>query len=183
MVILMELNDSLILLLTHGIPILSFAYMATDVLLRNSKKTEHILLSLLIFLHLLLFAEEYVRNQVSIEYSPILSSLWLSSVGILIPGIGLHFFVKFTRLDKHLPRFLFPYIFYVPVIFVIFNILSGANLISAHQFEQVGMWKLPIYNTGYYIAMIVSIMINILFMIVLYIGKKVSQTKETATYL
>lgn len=178
LVITMELNDALILLFTHGIPILFFAYMATDVLLRNQRKTEHILLSLIAICYLLLFAEEYIRNQVAIEYSPILSSLWLSSVGIMIPGLGFHFLVKLTRLDTRMPRFVYPYIFYLPLIFVIINLLTGAELISALQFEQIGMWKLPVYNTGYFVAMTVAIVNNFLFLIPLFIAKSISHTQE-----
>lgn len=174
----MELKDSFILLFTHGVPILFFAYMATDVLLRNRRKTEHILLSLISVCYLLLFSEEYLRNQVSIEYSPLLSSIWLSSVGIIIPGLAFHFLVKFTRLDTHMPRFVYPYVFYLPLIFVIFNFITGAELISAQQFIQLGMWKLPVYNTGYYIAMTSSIFIDLLFFIPLLIAKKLSYTKE-----
>ena len=174
----MPLKDALILTFTHGIPILFFAYMATDVLLRNQKKTEHILLSLISFCFLLLFAEEYVRNQVTLEHSPMLSSLWLSSVGIIITGLGFHFFVKFTGLDKRMPRYVYPYIFYLPLLFVVFNLLSGADLISAQQFEQVGMWKLPIYNTGYYIAMTAAIVNNALYLIPILIARFSSQLQE-----
>lgn len=174
----MELKEALILLLTHGIPILFFAYMAIDVLLRNRKKTEHIIISLISICYLLLFTEELVRNLVKIEYSPFLSAFWLSSIGICIPGLGFHFLVKITRLDSRMPRYVYPYIFYLPLIFVFINIVTGAQAISAQQFEQVGMWKLPVYNSGYYIAMTVSIIINVLYLIPLLIAKPRAQTEE-----
>ncbi|RAV19367.1 GGDEF domain-containing protein [Paenibacillus contaminans] len=177
----MNLKEAFILLFTHGIPILFFTYMATDVLLRNKKKTEHILLSLISLCYLLLFAEEYIRNQVSIDYSPILSALWLSSVGIAIPGLGFHFLVKFTRLETKLPRFVYPYVFYLPLIFIFMNLVTGAKWISAQQFVQMGMWKLPVYNAGYYQAMSVSIMINFSYLIPLLIAKSKSDTLEQRT--
>lgn len=174
----LNLKEAFVLLITHGAPILFFAYMATDVLLRNRKKVEHILLSLISVCYLLLFAEEYVRSQVGIEYSPILSSLWLSSVGIVIPGLAFHFLVKFTRLETKMPRYVYPAIFYLPLIFVVINLATGAGLISAQQFVQAGMWKLPVYNTGYYIAMTSSIVIDLLYLIPLLIARKVSHTQE-----
>lgn len=174
----MSLQEAMILLLTHGLPILFFAYMATDVMLRDKKKTEHILLSLISVCYLLLFAEEYIRHQVPIEYSPILSSLWLSSVGILIPGLGFHFLLKFTRLDTKMPRYVYPYLFYLALPFVFLNFVTGAKLISAQQFVQVGMWKLPVYNEGYYIAMTSSIVIDLLYLIPLLIAKRISHTPE-----
>ncbi|WMT40982.1 hypothetical protein RE628_28630 [Paenibacillus sp. D2_2] len=159
----MNIKDALILLFTHGLPILFFAYMATDVLLRNKRKVEHILLSLICLCYLLLFAEEYVRHQVPLEYSPILSAVWLSSTGILIPGFGAHFLIKLTHLDQKMPRVIYPYVFYLPLLFVVINLATGADLISSQQFYEQGMWKLPVYNTGYYIAMTSSVVMDLLF--------------------
>jgi len=174
----MNFKEALLLLFTHGLPILFFAYMATDVLLRNRKKVEHILLSLISVCYLLLFAEEYFRSQVSIEYSPILSSLWLSSVGIVIPGLCFHFLIKFARLDSRIPRFVYPYVFYLPLIFVAVNLITGAKIISAQEFIQAGMWKLPVYNTGYYIAMTTSIFTDLLYLIPLLLAKTRSDIPE-----
>ncbi|RIE01221.1 diguanylate cyclase [Cohnella faecalis] len=174
----MSLNNALLLLFTHGVPILFFAYMTTNVLLRNFKKVEHILLGLISVCYLLLFAEEYVRNQVSIEYSTLLSSLWLSSVGIIIPGLCFHFLIKFTRLDARLPRWIYPWIFYLPLIFVAVNLATGAQLISAQQFTESGMWKLPVYNEGYYIAMASSVFMDLLFLIPLLKGSSIAETQE-----
>lgn len=174
----MSLSFALLLLVTHGIPILFFAYMATEVFVRNKKSVEHILLSIISLLYLLLFAEEYVRNQVPIEYSPLLSSIWLSSAGILIPGTCFHFMVRFTKLDRRMPKYIYPYVFYLPVPFVILNILTGAELISAQEFVEMGNWKLPVYNTGYYIAMSSSIITDALYLIPLLIAKSKSELQE-----
>ncbi|WP_379217379.1 diguanylate cyclase domain-containing protein [Paenibacillus sp. GCM10012303] len=174
----MNIQDAFTLLFTHGIPILFFMYMATDVLLRNQRKTEHILLSLIAVCYMLLFVEEYVRNQVSIEYSPVLSSLWLSSVGIVIPGLCFHFLIKFSQLDKKMPRFLYPYIFYLPLLFVAVNLASGAGFIAAQEFTQAGLWKLPVYNAGYYIAMTASIFTDLIYLIPLLIAKSRSVIPE-----
>ncbi|WP_313894032.1 sensor domain-containing diguanylate cyclase [Psychrobacillus sp.] len=174
----MDLNEALLLLLTHGLPILFLTYMAADLLLRNKRKTEHILLSLIAFCFLLLFAEEFVRNQVSIEYSPLLSSLWLISVGLIIPGLCFHFLIKFTGLHTNWPRFLYPYIFYVPLIFGILNIFTGGKLVSTQDFFEVGMWKYPIYNESYYIAITVGTIIDILYLIPLLIAKSKAKMEE-----
>ncbi len=174
----MSLKEALILLGTHGIPIVFFVYMAADVWLRNRRRTEHVLLSLISVCYLLMFAEEYVRNQVPVEHSPLLSSMWLSSAGILIPGIGLHFLVKLTRLETRMPRWLYPYIFYLPVPFVIANIATEGQWISAQQFTASGMWNLPVYSSGYYIAMTVSIANNVLYLLVLAVAKSKSSHSE-----
>src|SRR5690554_6787838 len=107
----MGLTEVIIPLFTHFVPILFFVCMGIDVLQRNTKKVEHRLLSLITLCFMLLFAEEYVRHQLPIEYSPILAAVWFSSVGILIPGLGFHLFIKFARLDQKMPRYIYPYIF------------------------------------------------------------------------
>ncbi|MFB9280254.1 GGDEF domain-containing protein [Cohnella cellulosilytica] len=177
----MSLREALILLGTHGVPIVFFVYMAADVWLRNRRRVEHVLLSLISTCYLLMFAEEYVRNQVSVEYSPLLSSIWLSSAGILIPGIGLHFLVKLTRLDARMPRWLYPYVFYLPVPFVVANVATGGKWISAQQFVSSELWNLPVYNSGYYIAMTVSIANNLLYLLVLAIAKSKTNHPEQRT--
>ncbi|MFD0590299.1 diguanylate cyclase domain-containing protein [Paenibacillus sp. GCM10027627] len=174
----MMINQAFILLFTHGLPILFFTYMATDVLLRNKRRTEHILLSVVSVCYLLLFVEEYVRNQVSIEYSPLLSSIWLSSVGIVITGLCFHFLAKLSQLEKRLPRYIYPYIFYLPLLFVAVNAAMGFTLISAHEFVRHGIWNLPVYNTGYYIAMTASIVTNILYLVPLVIAKANTESSE-----
>ncbi len=174
----MELKEAFVLLVTHMIPILFLAYMATDILLRNKRKTEHILLSLIAFCFLLMFVEEYVRNQVPIEYSSILSALWLSSVGMIIPGLCFHFLIKFTGLYKSWPRFIYPYIFYVPIVFVIMNTFIGAELVYTQDFFEAGMWKYPVYNTNYYIAMTVGTIIDCMYLIPLFIAKHRSKLEE-----
>ncbi|WMT40995.1 diguanylate cyclase [Paenibacillus sp. D2_2] len=172
------LKDELVLLITHGLPILFFTYMATDVLLRNKRKTENVLLCLICLCYLLLFAEEYVRNQVSIEYSRLLSSVWFSSTGILIPGLCFHFLFKLTRLEASMPRIVYPYIFYLPLLLIIVSFVTGAELISAQQFYELGMWKLPVYNTRYYLTLTIAVITEILFLIPLFIAKQRADTDE-----
>lgn len=179
----MTLEKALLLFICYGFPIFFFIYMATDVLLRNRKKTEHILISVICICYVLLFSEEYIRNQLSVEYSPLLSAVWLSGIGLLIPGIGFHFLIKFTRLDKSMPRGLYPYVFYLPAVFVLVNLISGARLVSAQQFEQSGIWHMPVYNAGYYIAMSASIGVNLLYAIPLIIAlRKSSLPEQKAIY-
>lgn len=174
----MELKEAFILLVTHMIPILFLAYMATDILLRNKRKTEHILLSLIAFCFMLMFVEEYVRNQVPIEYSPVLSSLWLTSIGTIIPGLCFHFLIKFTGLYKNWPRFIYPYIFYAPIVFIIINTFTGVELAYTQDFFEVGMWKYPVYNASYYIAMTVGTIIDCMYLIPLFIAKYRSKLEE-----
>ena len=70
----MPLDSLLILLISHGIPMLLFLFMSIDVLLRNHRNLEHILVACLCLVYFLMFLGEAIRNLASIDYSPLLSS-------------------------------------------------------------------------------------------------------------
>jgi diguanylate cyclase (GGDEF)-like protein len=174
----LNLTEALIPIFAYLLPILFFIYMGIDVLLRNTKSAEHRLVSVMVGCYLLLFLEEYIRHQLPMEYSGALAAKWFGNVGILIPGIGFHVLCKFAGFDKRMPRYIYPYIFYLPVIVVIINLLSTERIISTDQFVQLGMWKAPIYNRAYYIAITVSLFVSALFLIVISKGKSSASTQE-----
>ena len=111
----MSTSEVRVFLFAYLLPILFFVYMGADVMLRNSRKTEHRLLCITAGIYILLFVEEYIRHQLPISYSPTLVALWFSNVGILMPGLGFHFLAKFSGIDKRMPRYLYPTIFYLPL--------------------------------------------------------------------
>ncbi|WP_438351066.1 sensor domain-containing diguanylate cyclase [Paenibacillus sp. FA6] len=173
----MTLLSEIIPLFTHFIPILFFMFMMTEVLLRNHKRTEHRLVFAIMFCCMMLFLEEYVRHQLPIEYSPMISAIWFSTAGIMFPGLGLHLFMKLTRLEHKIPQYIFPYICYLPVVFVLINILFfNEQMISVNEFHQVGIWKQPVYNKAYYAAMIGSNFFNVLYLMILAKGKMNAST-------
>ncbi|RIE04733.1 PAS domain-containing protein [Cohnella faecalis] len=174
----MSLSQVIIPLFTHLLPVLFFVYMGVDVLLRNPGKVEHRLVSAIILCCMLLFMEEYVRNLLPIEYSPTLAAAWFSTVGIMIPGLGFHLFIKLARLKEKMPRIVYPYFFYLPAIIILINLLVDDSIISANEFYQEGLWKVPVYNQSYYIAMISSNVINFLYMIPLAKGRAKAGTRE-----
>ncbi|WP_409346727.1 GGDEF domain-containing protein [Paenibacillus sp. MBLB4367] len=117
-----------------------------------------------------------MRHQLPIAYSPGLAAKWFSTAGILIPGLGFHLFIKLSQLDKKMPRYMYPAIFYLPVIIILVNLLTNDKMISANEFYQGGIWKLPVYNKPYYIAMIASIVNNFLYLIPLMKGRAAAGT-------
>lgn len=166
----MSLPQVFVPLFTHFLPILYFFYMSLDMLIRDARKVEHRLVSITSLFFMNLFLAELVRHQLPIEYSPIISAVWFSTSGIMIPGLGFHFFVKVTKLDHKMPRYLYPYIFYTPVILVIVNILQIDETIAVTRFYEEGIWKLPVYHTPYYITMTACVINNLLYVIPLIIG-------------
>src|SRR5690625_184847 len=106
-------------IVTHLVPIVYFVYMLMDVLLRSSKRTEYLLVSGIIACCLSMFLEEFVRHYLPIEYSPIITAAWFSVSGITIVGLGLHLFTKLTNLNDKLPKYVYPYLFYLPTVLVV----------------------------------------------------------------
>lgn len=149
-----------------------FIYVGTDVLLRNPRKTEHRLVALIATCYALLFAEEYVRHQLPLGSSPELVALWFSNAGIAIPGLGFHFLAKISGMDRRMPRFVYPYIFHLPLLTVIANVSSRTEVISSSEFNRIGLWNMPVYNVPYYAALTVSIAISLLYLVVLHSGRK-----------
>ncbi|MEC0227523.1 sensor domain-containing diguanylate cyclase [Paenibacillus alba] len=174
----MNLTETLIPVFTYLLPILFFLYTGLDVLLRNTKSSEHRLVSLMISLYFLLFLEEFIRYQLPIAYSGVLAAKWFGSVGILIPGIGIHVLSRFARLDRRMPRYIYPYVFYVPVIVVLINLFSKQRIISTEQFNQVGIWKMPVLDTPYFITITVSLVVSALFLLIIARGKSNASSVE-----
>lgn len=174
----MNLSEVLLTIGAYLIPMLFFFYMGLDVLLRNPTKTEHQLVSLITGCYFLLFLEEYVRFLLPIDYSPALSALWFSSIGIILPGLGFHFFAKITGMGKRLPKLLNPYIFYIHLLIIPINIFGNTNYISSQVFVESGIWKWPVYNTAYYGGLTASILISALTLFILYKARARASSQE-----
>ncbi len=145
----------------YWIPMLIFFYMGADVLLRNPKKSEHILVSLTIMCYFLLFLEEYIRHMLPIEYSPPLSAIWFANIGIAIPGLGFHLLAKLMGLDKRLPKPWYPYVFHILLLAIPAGFLSSGKLISAQQFVDTGLWIWPVANEAYYGTLTASLVLSL----------------------
>ncbi|MDQ0193098.1 GGDEF domain-containing protein [Paenibacillus wynnii] len=174
----MNLSEVLLTLVVYLLPMLFFFYMGLDVLVRNPKKTEHRLVSLITACYFLLFLEEYVRFLLPINYSPPLTAIMFSSIGIMLPGLGFHFFAKITRMDMRLPKLLNPYIFYVHLLIIPINIFGNKNFISSQKFITAGVWKWPVFNSAYYAGLTVSILISALTLLILFKAKSSTSSPE-----
>jgi hypothetical protein len=174
------LTPSLVLvsIIAYVLPLLFIFYMGLDVLLRNPKKTEHRIFAAINSCYFLIILEEFVRFQLPIEYSPVLTATWFSCAGIAIPGLGVHFIVKIVGLDKRMPRLVYPYIFYAPLAIIPFNILGSERYISTQKFVMAGIWKLPVYNTAYYAALTVSLAISATSIIIMLKSRKAAISAE-----
>ncbi|MEK8131180.1 diguanylate cyclase [Paenibacillus filicis] len=174
----MSLSDVFLPFFVYLLPMLSLYYIGVDILLRNPKKVEHRLVSLTITCYFLLFLEEYIRYQLPLEYSAQLSALWFASAGVAIPGLTFHFVAKFTGLDKRMSRWLYPYVFHLPLLIIPVNLLSGQGLISSQEFIVSGAWKLPVYNVPYYAAITACFSVCIIPLVLLFKGRRGAVSPE-----
>jgi len=174
----MTATTAIVPVFTHFIPIMFLVFMMTDIFWRNPRRTEHRLACGIILSCLSMFMEEFVRHYLPVEYSPIMTAAWFSTSGIMITGLGLHLFVKLARVEHKFPKFVYPYLFYLPVVLVFINLLFNDQMISGSGFREAGIWKLPEFNTAYYVAMLGSNVYNVFYVIILSMGKKQAHTRE-----
>ena len=174
----MSLYSVILPLFTHVLPMLFFIFMGVDVWMRNPHKTEHRLVGITALCFVLLFLEEYVRHQLPIAYSPWLSSVWFSSVGIAVPLLAWHLFVKIAQWDRRMPKYVYPYVFYLPMLLPLVNIALNDRMISATEFTQQGIWKVPVFNAPYYIALLASLLVNVLMLVPLLLGRRAAVSRE-----
>ncbi|QKS71599.1 diguanylate cyclase [Paenalkalicoccus suaedae] len=158
-------------------------YLAVTILVRNIKRTEHVLLAVYMFLYLGLFMGEFVRHLSPMENSPAIVAYWFGNFGILIPGVFIHFFAKFSGFYKKMPRFLYPWIFYIGVIPIILTFTTQSNVINSQEFNQVGYWIYPVFNANYLITMSVASFFGALVAIALYFSwRKQKQPEKKRIY-
>lgn len=143
-------------LLVYLIPAFLLSHLALDVFLRNTKKMEHRLLSLFVFGYAMLFLAEFVRHLLPVTYSPALVTYWFGNAGILIFVCSIHFIMNVTGVGKRLPRWIYPYVLYVPFIPVILTFVLQRNIINSQQFDRIGLWIYPEFNTSYLVTMTVG---------------------------
>ncbi|WP_135556336.1 sensor domain-containing diguanylate cyclase [Paenibacillus cymbidii] len=174
----MTLSQVIVPLFTHFLPMIFFVFMLMDVIVRNRRSAEHRLAGGIILCCMLMFTEEYVRQMLPLSYSPMISVIWFSTAGITITGFGLHLFIKLAGLEHKMPRYLYPAFCYVPTFLVIVNLLVNDQMISGNEFHEAGIWKLPVYNEAYYIAMVGSNLFNLAYVMILSKGKKHAVSAE-----
>ncbi|MGD7045646.1 diguanylate cyclase domain-containing protein [Jeotgalibacillus proteolyticus] len=165
------MRDVFIPLAVYMLPAFILFYMAVDVFWRNPKKVEHRLVSLSILCYGMLFLSEYVRHLLPIEYSPALVTYWFGNAGIMILSLFTHFIFKASLLYKKLPAFLYPSIFYLPLVPILLTYLFQENFMNSQEFVQVGMWKYPEFNTAYLVTLTVSNLFHLFVIFLLYYAR------------
>lgn len=164
--------ETIIPLIVYVLPLFILFYIAIEILNRNYRNLENILLAATFSLYGLLFLAEYVRHLFPIEYSSAFIHYWFGNVGLLIPSVFIHFIYKFSDMHRHPPKYFHPYIFYSPVILILLTIVLQSNLTNSEDFEQVGLFIYPVFNVNYLIAITVGNIIHMFVIVFIFIAKK-----------
>lgn len=144
------------------IPTFIMFYMAVDIFLRNPKRSQHRLLSLFTFAYGMLFLGEFFRNTAPVAMSPAFVTYWFGNAGLLVFSTSLHFIFRVSNLWKKMPRLLYPGIFYLPMVIVLFTYVFQTNVINSQQFDRIGLFIYPEFNTSYLITMTVGNVFHVL---------------------
>ncbi|MCD5325705.1 MULTISPECIES: sensor domain-containing diguanylate cyclase [Pontibacillus] len=174
----MTVESTIVSLFVYLIPFLFLFYMAIEVLLRNVQSKIHRLASLIVLGYMLLFLEEYIRHLLPIQYSAPLVAFWFGNVGALLTSFGFHFVAEVTSFKYRIPARLRPYIYYVPVLFVLVTVLSVSNVFNSSNFVQQGIWKLPIHNVPYFASITTGNILTLFFIYMIVQQRKVVDSLE-----
>lgn len=160
------------------IPAFLLSYLALDVLLRNPRQVEHRLLSLFVFGYSMLFLAEFGRHLSPIEASPAFVTYWFGNAGILIFVCSVHFLVKVTGIAAKLPKWIYPYAIYLPLVPVALTFIRRENILNSQRFDQVGPWIYPEFNASFLTTMTIGNVFHFLVIVLLVYGLKQSQYLE-----
>lgn len=160
------------------LPAFLLSHLALDVFLRNPRQVEHRLLSLFVFGYAMLFLAEFGRHLSPIEASPAFVTYWFGNAGILIFVCSVHFIFKVTGVGAKMPKWLYPYVIYLPLIPVALTFIRQENIINSQRFDQVGLWIYPEFNVSYLTTMTVGNVFHFLIILLLMYALKRAERDE-----
>ncbi|TFE01469.1 sensor domain-containing diguanylate cyclase [Jeotgalibacillus salarius] len=167
------MRELLIYMALYLLPALMMFYMAADVLLRNWRRTEHLLLSAYIACYGILFTTEFVRQQVELSYSPVLITYVFGNAGLLILCLSMHFIIKITHVNEKMPSFLYPWVLYIPAIPIPLTFVFQTNITNSSVFEREGLFIYPQFNAAYIATMVGGLTLSFFIIWMLHqLGKK-----------
>ncbi|WP_214888696.1 sensor domain-containing diguanylate cyclase [Exiguobacterium sp. s142] len=160
------------------LPAFLLSHLALDVLLRNPRQVEHRLLSLFVFGYAMLFLADFGRHLSPIEASPAFVTYWFGNAGILIFIFSVHFIVKVTGVGAKMPKWVYPYAIYLPLIPVSLTFIRQENIINSQRFDQVGLWIYPEFNVSYLTTMTIGNVFHFLIILLLAYALKRAERHE-----
>ncbi|MGA9466847.1 MAG: diguanylate cyclase [Exiguobacterium marinum] len=172
------MKEMFIYLAVYLLPSFLLGFLALDVFQRNPNKVEHRLLSLFVFGYSMLFLAEFVRHLSPIEYSPALITYWFGNAGILIFIFSIHFILNITGVGAKAPRWLYPWVVYLPLIPIVLTYVQRENITNSQRFEQVGIWIYPEFNSSYLVTLTVGNIFHTLIIFLIFYALRRTERRE-----
>ena len=166
----MSISQVLIYIAVYVLPALYLFGLACLVLIQQSRRLENRLVSGILAAYSLLYFGELFRHLLPIEYSSTISGVGLGLMGLLVTGLSFHLYVYVSNVHMYLPRFVYPLVFYVPLLILLIAQLLLEKTVPFMIHEPRGFWYAPIYNMEYYLVLIGSALVNIAMLFILMYG-------------
>lgn len=166
----MSISQVLIYVAVYVLPALYLFGLACVVLIQQSRRLENRLITGILVAYSLLYFGEFFRHLLPIEYSSTISGVGLGFIGLLVTALSFHLYVYASNIHVHIPRFVYPLVFYVTLPILLIAQLLLRRTVPFISHEPRGFWYAPIYNTDYYIVLIGSALANIIMLSILIYG-------------
>lgn len=175
----MSIAQICIYIAVYILPAIYMFGLACIVITQQSRRLENRLIAIILFLFSIIFFEEFFRHLLFIEYSAFLVKVILRSVGLLIVCLSFHLHIYVSDLYKHLKKWSYPFLFYIPFICAIIAQLFGIKFLSTITFHVEGIWYKPVVNGSYYFTLTITVLLNVVLLFILIMGsRKVADRKR-----
>ncbi|MGB5945791.1 diguanylate cyclase [Paenisporosarcina sp.] len=174
----MAISNVLSYFLAYIIPASALLAMSFVVMFRNPKRTEHQLVFIIINLYAIMFLGEFIRHILPVENSAYIHDYITVVAGLLIVMFGFHFFAKVSKMEEIMPKWLYPGLFYVPLLFLVFYMFTMDPSQTIDNYVRQGHWIYGKLDMAYYVAVLSSSLISLPSYFMLRNGIKRVHTKQ-----
>lgn len=164
----------LILMVVYLFPAAILFHFAADTFFRNPARSEFQLVSLALFSAMLMFVEEFTRQILPVSYSEPLVLYAFGNLGALSAMFVTRFYFDMAVTSLRVrPRV------YIPLSYMILVPSLVRSAWHRHvDFYRIGNWIQPVYNTRYYIAAVVGILLAAGLSAVMFAARKKAVTSS-----
>ncbi len=175
---MMAISTVLYYFLAYILPASALLAMSFVVMFRNPKRTEHQLVFIIINLYAFMFLAEFIRHILPVENSAYIHHYMTVVAGLFIVMFGFHFFAKVSKMEEIMPKWLYPGLFYVPLLFFVFHIFTIDPSQTIDNYERQGYWIYGKLDMAYYVTVLSSSLISLPSYFMLRNGIKRVHTKQ-----
>lgn len=175
----MSISQLCIYVAVYILPALYLFGLACIVITQHAKRLENRLIATILFTNSAVFVGELFRHLLPVSYSSAIVEVMLGSLGALTVGLAFHLYTYVADMHKHLQKWFYPFLFYIPFICLVIAQLFGINFFSTTTYHVEGIWYKPVVNGTYYFTLTIAVLLNVVLLFILVMGdRKVSDRKR-----